>query len=45
MSWEELKQAELLANESWDYLITRFTVESGKCRKIVAIAMDIKRVK
>lgn len=43
MTWYELKQAELMSKESWAYLMTKFTVESGKCRKIVQVAMDMKR--
>jgi len=45
MYCNELKQAKVLSHESWDYLLTLFAVESGRCKKVVSVAMDMKIVK
>ncbi len=43
MTLYEVRQAKVLSTESWGYLITRFVVESGRCKGVIDLALTIKR--
>ena len=45
MTLYEVRQAKVLSTESWEYLITRFVVESGRCKGVIALALTMRKEK